>query len=80
MIPYGKQNINQEDIDAVIEVLRSDFLTQGPKVPIFEDKLVKYTGSKYAFAVNSATSALHISCLALGLTKGDLFGLHLILL
>ena len=71
MIPYGKQNINQEDIDAVIEVLRSDFLTQGPKVPIFEDKLVKYTGSKYAFAVNSATSALHISCLALGLTKGD---------
>ena len=72
MIPYGKQEITQQDIDAVVEVLQSDFLTQGPKVPAFEQALCDYTGSQYALAVNSATSALHIACLALGLGKGDL--------
>ena len=71
MIPYGKQEITQQDIDAVIDVLNSDFLTQGPKVPAFEKSLSEYTGSNYALAVNSATSALHIACLALGLESGD---------
>jgi UDP-4-amino-4,6-dideoxy-N-acetyl-beta-L-altrosamine transaminase len=72
MIPYGRQNISQEDIDAVIDVLKSDFLTQGPVVPAFEKAVSDYCQSKYAFAVNSATSALHIACLALGVQKGDL--------
>ncbi len=71
MIPYGKQEITQQDIDAVIEVLKSDFLTQGPQVPAFEKSLTDHTGAKHALAVNSATSALHIACLALGLNKGD---------
>ena len=71
MIPYGRQDIIQSDIDAVISVLKSDFLTQGPQVPLFEERLVKYCGAKHAVAVNSATSALHIACLALGLGKGD---------
>ncbi len=70
-IPYGKQSITQDDIDAVIEVLRSDFLTQGPKVPEFELKVADYCCAKHAVAVNSATSALHIACLALGLSPGD---------
>lgn len=73
MIPYGKQDINQADIDMVVEVLGSDFLTQGPKVPEFESELIKSTGAKYALALNSATSALHIACLALGLGPGDRF-------
>lgn len=71
MIPYGRQDIPQNDIDAVVEVLRSDFLTQGPLVPRFEKALSEYTGASHAFAVNSATSALHISCLALGVGPGD---------
>ena len=71
MIPYGKQNINQSDIDSVIAVLKSDFLTQGPQVPLFEKKISSYCKSLHAVAVNSATSALHIACLALGLKKGD---------
>ncbi len=71
MIPYGKQDITQQDIDGVIEVLRSNFLTQGPKVPEFEQALILHSGAKYAFAVNSATSALHVACLALGLGQGD---------
>ena len=71
MIPYGKQDINQEDIDAVINVLQSDFLTQGQKVPAFEQCVAEFGGSKYGCAVNSATSALHIACLALGLGKDD---------
>ncbi|SFG19297.1 UDP-4-amino-4,6-dideoxy-N-acetyl-beta-L-altrosamine transaminase [Neptunomonas qingdaonensis] len=71
MIPYGKQNISQADIDAVVEVLQSDFLTQGPKVPLFEKSLMDYCQVEHALAVNSATSALHIACLALGLGKGD---------
>ena len=71
MIPYGKQEITQRDVDAVLDVLQSDFLTQGPKVPEFEDSLTHYTGAKHAVAVNSATSALHIACRALGLGEGD---------
>lgn len=71
MIPYGRQDINQADIDAVVEVLRSDFLTQGPVVPEFENAVAKYCGAKHAVAVNSATSALHIACLALGVGTGD---------
>jgi UDP-4-amino-4,6-dideoxy-N-acetyl-beta-L-altrosamine transaminase len=71
MIPYGKQDINQADIDAVLEVLKSDFLTQGPKVPAFEQKVAGHVGARHALAVNSATSALHIACLALGLGEGD---------
>ena len=71
MIPYGRQDICKTDIDAVVEVLRSDFLTQGPVVPDFENAVAKYCNAKYAVAVNSATSALHISCLALGVGSGD---------
>lgn len=71
MIPYGRQDITQADIDAVVEVLRSDFLTQGPMVPRFEQIVAKHVGAKHALAVNSATSALHIACLALGLGAGD---------
>jgi len=71
MIPYGKQDIDQADIESVINVLQSDFLTQGPQVPLFEKKVSDYCGSEFGVAVNSATSALHIACLALGLGKGD---------
>lgn len=72
MIPYGRQNISQEDIDAVADVLRSDFITQGPVVPEFERIVASYTGAAHAVAVNSATSALHIACLALDVGPGDL--------
>lgn len=72
MIAYGKQDITSEDIDEVINVLKSDFLTQGPKVEYFEKNLCTYTGAKHASVVNSATSALHIACLALGLSKEDI--------
>lgn len=72
MIPYGKQNISKEDIDQVKSVLKSDFLTQGPRVEEFENKISDYVGSKYCVSVNSATSALHISCLALGVGEGDI--------
>jgi UDP-4-amino-4,6-dideoxy-N-acetyl-beta-L-altrosamine transaminase len=72
MIPYGRQSISQEDIHAVIEVLKSDYLTQGPAVPRFENAVKEYCQVKHAVAVNSATSALHIACLALGLGKGDI--------
>ena len=71
MVPYGRQDINQADIDAVVDVLRSDFLTQGPAVPAFEKAISDYCGAYNAVAVNSATSALHIACLALGVGKGD---------
>ena len=71
MLPYGKQDIVQTDINAVLDVLKSDFLTQGPKVPLFEKSVSDYCGAKYGIAVNSATSALHIACLALCLEKGD---------
>jgi len=72
MIPYGRQDINQSDIDAVVDVLRSDFLTQGPVVPVFEQSVADYCGAQHAIAVNSATSALHIACLVLGVTSGDI--------
>lgn len=71
MIPYGKQDITQADIDAVVGVLRSDFLTQGPAVPRFEEVVATYCGARHGVAVNSATSALHLACLALGLGPGD---------
>lgn len=71
MIPYGKQEITQHDIDAVINVLKSDFLTQGPQVPLFESAIKNATGASHALATNSATSALHLACLALGVGKGD---------
>lgn len=71
VIPYGRQEINQADIDAVVDVLRSDFLTQGPLIPAFESEVAAYCGAKHAVAVNSATSALHIACLALGVGRGD---------
>lgn len=71
-IPYGRQDISEEDIDAVVSVLRSDFLTQGPCVPQFENLVAEYCTAEHAVAVNSATSALHIACLALGLGKGDI--------
>ena len=71
MIPYGKQEITQDDIDAVVGVLKSDFLTQGPQVPKFEDAVARYVGARFSVAVNSATSALHIACMALGLKSGD---------
>lgn len=70
-IPYGKQNVNEDDINAVINVLKSDYLTQGPVVSKFEREVSVYTGAKHAVAVNSATSALHIACLALGVGSGD---------
>lgn len=70
-IPYGRQNIDQSDIDAVISTLKSDYLTQGPKVLEFEKKFAKYVGSNYAVSVNNATSGLHLSVLALNLKKGD---------
>ena len=72
MIFYGKQSIDQNDIDAVVEVLKSDFLTQGPALEKFEKCVAEYCGAKYAVAVTSATAALHISCLATGLGKGDI--------
>jgi len=71
MIPYGKQDINQADIDSVIDVIQSDFLTQGPQVPLFEKTVSDYCGAEYGVAVNSATSALHIACMALNLGKDD---------
>lgn len=71
MIPYGRQAISQEDIDAVVQVLKSDFLTQGPMVPKFESAVAKDCNIKHAIAVNSATSALHIACLSLGVGPGD---------
>jgi UDP-4-amino-4,6-dideoxy-N-acetyl-beta-L-altrosamine transaminase len=70
-IPYGRQDVTEEDIRAVDEVLRSDFLTQGPAVPAFERAVGSFCGGHHAIAVNSATSALHIACLALGVGPGD---------
>jgi UDP-4-amino-4,6-dideoxy-N-acetyl-beta-L-altrosamine transaminase len=70
-IPYGRQNISKNDIEAVIKVLKSDYLTQGPCVPKFENAIAKYCNADYAVAVNSATSALHLACLSLGLSNGD---------
>ena len=71
IIPYGKQNITKEDIDAVISALESDYLTQGPRIKEFEDQFAKYVGSKYAVAVANGTAALHLCNLALGVQEGD---------
>jgi UDP-4-amino-4,6-dideoxy-N-acetyl-beta-L-altrosamine transaminase len=71
MIPYGRQSISEADIQAVVDVLRSDYLTQGPVVPAFEEAVSRYCGAAHAIAVNSATSALHIACLALGVGPGQ---------
>ncbi|MGO0790212.1 UDP-4-amino-4,6-dideoxy-N-acetyl-beta-L-altrosamine transaminase [Herbaspirillum seropedicae] len=71
MIPYGRQSISQADIDTVVEVLRSDFLTQGPWVARFEKRVAEACAAQYAVGVNSATSALHIACMALDLGPGD---------
>ena len=71
MIPYGRQSISESDIQAVVEVLKSDFLTQGPAVPAFEEAVASYCSAQYGVAANSATSALHIACLALGVGPGD---------
>lgn len=71
MIPYGRQDINQADIDAVVQVLKSDFLTQGPSINRFEKSVANHVEANHALAVNSATSALHIACLALDLRQGD---------
>lgn len=70
-IPYGRQSINDEDIAAVVETLKSDFLTTGPKVQEFEEKIAAYTGVKYAVAVANGTAALHVACLAAGIGAGD---------
>ena len=72
IIPYGRQDINDEDIKAVIDVLQSDWITQGPAIERFEKIVAEYCGAKYAVAVNSATSALHIACLAANLGSGDI--------
>ena len=71
MIPYGRQEITQEDVDAVVDILHSDFLTQGSKVPLFEKVVSEYCKVNYAVSTNSATSALHLACLALNLSSGD---------
>ena len=71
-IPYGRQDIDNKDIEKVVEILKSDFLTQGPTVPLFENRIADYCKVKYSLAVNSATSALHLACLSLGLGKGDI--------
>jgi len=71
IIPYGRQDITQRDIDAVVAVLQSDYLTQGPQVPRFERLVAQHVSARHALAVNSATSALHIACMALGLGQGD---------
>jgi len=72
MIPYGRQNITEEDITSVVNVMKSDFLTQGPITPKFEDELKNYCKADYAVAVVNATAALHLACIALGVKKGDL--------
>ena len=71
-IPYGRQDISEDDINEVINVLKSDFLTQGPQVPLFEENVKKYCGADFAVASNSATSSLHSACVALGVSKKDI--------
>lgn len=72
MINYGRHYIDKKDVKSVVDTLKSDFLTQGPKVKIFENKIKKFLGSKFTLAVNSGTAALHLACISLGLKKGDL--------
>ena len=71
LIPYGRQDVTQNDIDAVVAVLKSDFLTQGPLTTQFEATVEAHTGAQFAVAVSNATAALHIACLALDLGPGD---------
>jgi dTDP-4-amino-4,6-dideoxygalactose transaminase len=71
MIPYGRQDISNADIQTVVDVLCSNYLTQGPAISAFEKSISDYCGTQYGFAVNSATSALHIACLALGVGPND---------
>lgn len=71
IIPYGKQNITEADIEAVVKTLQSDYLTQGPKIKEFEEAFANYVGSKFAVAVSNGTAALHLNCLALGVKPGD---------
>ena len=71
MIPYGRHEIIESDIEAVVDALRSDFITQGTKVGEFEKSVTNYVGAKFGVAVNSATSALHLACMALGLSRDD---------
>ena len=78
IIPYNKQNINSLDIKAINKVIKSKFLTQGPKNDVFCNEIKKFTKSKYAVVLNSATSALHVACLSLNLKKMIIYGLHLI--
>ena len=72
MIPYSKQNINQKDINSVVKVLKSSFLTKGPQIKKFEKKVSSLVNAKYAVGSNSGSSSLHLACLAIGLKKGDL--------
>src|SRR5574344_1792803 len=72
VIPYARQDIDENDIEAVIKVLKSDYLTQGPAIKNFEDKVASYVGATYAVAVSNATLGLHIAVMAAGLKKGDL--------
>ena len=72
IIPYSRQFIDNSDIRTVVKVLKSDFLTQGPNVSIFEKNISKFVGSKYAVAVSSASAGLHLCCMALGLKKNDI--------
>ena len=71
MIPYSRQNIDDKDIEEIIKVLKSDYLTTGPKVSEFEEKFANYIGTKFAIAVSSGTAALHLGCIAAGLGKDD---------
>lgn len=70
-IPYGRQWIDEDDINAVVEVLRGDYLTTGPKIKEFEEDLAQYTGAKYAVAISNGTAALHAACFAAGIKEGD---------
>ena len=72
VINYGRHSINKNDIASVLKTLKSDFITQGPEVKKFEENVKRKVGAAYALAVNSATSALHLSCLALGIKKNDI--------
>lgn len=71
MIPYGRQTIDEDDINAVVDVLKSDYLTTGPKIAEFEQAVASYTGAKYAVAISNGTSALHAACFAAGIGQGD---------
>ena len=71
MIPYGKQTIEEDDIQAVVDVLRSDYLTTGPKIAEFEEMVADYVGAKYAVAISNGTSALHAACFAAEIQPGD---------